>query len=51
MQMHVYADPNLKPGSVATTTGNTRRPIVIETIGPVFRATGDDADVWGLERG
>lgn len=51
MQMHVDADPSLKPGSIATTTGNTRHPIVLETIGPVFRATSSDADVWALERG
>lgn len=49
--MHVHADPTLKAGSVAYTTGNTRHPIVIEDIGPAFRASRDDADVWGLERG
>lgn len=51
MQMHAHATPNLKVGDTVETTGNLTRLIVIERLGPAFRATRNDSDVHALYTG
>lgn len=51
MQLHAHATPNLKIGDTVETTGNLTRLIVIEDLGPAFRATRNDSDVHALYTG